>query len=44
MQVSHAKLEIAKTKHQEQVWNGLEMHLMMTYTSLWINDKMAVYP
>ena len=30
MQMSHAKLEITKTKHQEQIWNVLEMHFVMT--------------
>ena len=30
MQMSHAKSEITKTKHQEQVCNVLEMHLMKT--------------
>ena len=30
MQMSHAKLEIIKTKHQKQVWNVLETDLMMT--------------
>ena len=32
-QMSHTILEITKAK-QEQVWNGLEMHLMMTSRSL----------
>ena len=27
--MSHAKLEITKRKHEEQVWNVLKMHLMM---------------
>ena len=43
MQMSHAKLEITKTK-EEQVWNDLEMHLTMISSSLLINDKMVVYP
>ena len=43
MQMSHAKLEITKTK-EEQVWNVLEMHLTMISSSLLINDKMVVYP
>ena len=40
MQMSHTKLEITKTKHQEQAWNVLEMHLMMTSRSLWISDSL----
>ena len=39
MQMSYAKLEITKTKHQGQIWNILEMHLMMTSRSLWISRK-----
>ena len=39
MKMSHSKLEITKRKHQEQVWNVLEMHLMMTSRSLWITDS-----
>ena len=41
MQMSHAKLEITKTK-QEQVWNVLEMHLTMTSRSLWISRKIRI--
>ena len=33
--MSHAKLEITKRKHEEQVWNVLEMHLMMESRSWW---------
>ena len=42
MQMSHTKLEITKAEHQEQVWDVLEMHLMMTSRSLWISKKIRV--
>ena len=42
MQMSYAKLEITKTK-QGQIWNILEMHLMMTSRSLWISRKKKEY-
>ena len=43
--MSHAKLEIPKTKHQEcgTVWKcPLEMHLMMTSRSLRISRKIRI--
>ena len=44
MLMSHAKLETTKTKHQEQVWNILEMHPMMTSRSLWISRRLRIVP
>ena len=30
MQISHAQSEITKAKHEEQAWNILETHFMIT--------------
>ena len=42
MPMSHGKSEITKTKHEEQVWNVMEMYLMMTCRSLWISRKIKI--
>ena len=42
MQRSQTKLKMTKTKHQEQVWNALEMHLLMTLRSLFMSRKMKI--